>query len=67
MSDTANIVTGPHRPGPCPEHPYCLRRRCARLWCPHLIHIQLRNPGPGQPRRFCSTRCRVAEHRRLHN
>jgi hypothetical protein len=51
-------------PGPCPEHPDCLIQRCALWSCRHTFHFPLRRRG--QPRRFCSTRCRVAEHRSLH-
>ena len=61
MNTPANIVTSPP---PCPDHPNCLPRPCRRLWCPNLIHISLTSPG--QPRQYCTTRCRVAEHRRLH-
>jgi hypothetical protein len=50
-------------PGTCPEHEHCLLQRCRRLWCANTVHVRLRRPG--QPRRFCSTTCRVAEHRRL--
>ena len=50
--------------GPCPEHPGCIITRCARLHCARLIHILNQ---PGQPRRYCTPACRVAEHRRLHN
>jgi len=50
-------------PGPCPEHPGCLLVRCACLFCDRLIHLPLNRPG--QPRRYCTTACRVAEHRRL--
>ena len=52
----------PRAPGPCPEHPRCVLLRCARWLCPNTIH---RLPQPGQPRRYCSTACKVAEHRRL--
>ena len=61
----ANIVTGPTvptAPADCPELG-CVVRRCAHWHCRTLIHIDVTRPG--QPRRFCSTRCRVAEHRRL--
>ena len=61
MSTGANIVTGPPAvPGPCPQHPGCVLIRCAHLWCHNVVH---RVNQPGQPRRFCSTRCRVAAHR----
>lgn len=46
----------------CPEHVGCLLIRCDRFLYSRLVH---RGPGPGQPRRFCSPACRVAEHRRL--
>ena len=58
----ANIVTGPTVPADCPDLG-CVVRRCAHWHCATLIHIDVTRPG--QPRRFCSTRCRVAEHRRL--
>jgi hypothetical protein len=58
----ANIVTGPTTPADCPD-PGCVVRRCAHWHCRILIHVDVTRPG--QPRRFCSTRCRVAEHRRL--
>ncbi len=58
----ANIVTGPTGPAGWPELG-CVVRRCAHWHCRTLIHIDVTRPG--QPRRFCSTRCRVAEHRRL--
>jgi hypothetical protein len=48
--------------GPCPEHPHCILTKCARLLCPNTVHITIQ---AGQPRRFCSPACRVAEHRRL--
>ncbi len=60
MTTDANIVTGPPDPGPCPQHPGCFILRCHNMWCRHLIH---RKDQRGQPRRFCSTRCRVAHHR----
>ena len=62
MNTTANIVTTP--PALCTEHPHCLLTACHYLWCHNAVHYNL--TGPGQPRRYCSTRCRVAEHRRLH-
>ncbi len=49
--------------GPCAEHPDCIIIRCHRFLCPRPVHQPLRQPG--QPRRFCSPACRVAEHRRL--
>ena len=58
----ANIVTGPTASAECPDLG-CVVRRCAHWHCRTLIHIDVTRPG--QPRRFCSTRCRVAEHRRL--
>ena len=55
----------PTRPaGPCPDHPHCLVQRCRRWLCPRTFHTPLNQPG--QPRRYCSPACRVAEHRRLH-
>jgi hypothetical protein len=58
----ANIVTGPAASAGCPDLG-CVVRRCAHWHCRTLIHIDVTRPG--RPRRFCSTRCRVAEHRRL--
>ncbi|PZS22805.1 MAG: hypothetical protein DLM61_25255 [Pseudonocardiales bacterium] len=51
-------------PGPCPDHTVCLILRCQHWLCDRTFHLPLNQPG--QPRRFCSPRCRVAEHRRLH-
>jgi hypothetical protein len=53
----------PPGPGPCPKHPHCLILRCNRWLCPHNFHLPLIQRG--QPRRYCSPACRVAEHRRL--
>jgi hypothetical protein len=53
----------PDIPGPCNTHPGCVILRCQRIFCDRPIH---RLNQPGQPRRFCSPACRVAEHRRLH-
>lgn len=50
-------------PGPCPEHPDCLIACCRRFWCSRPVHVALNSRG--QPRRYCSPACRVAEHRRL--
>jgi hypothetical protein len=50
------------RRGPCPEHPHCIGTSCARFLCPNTVHMSI---GRGQPRRYCSPACRVAEHRRL--
>ena len=50
------------QPGPCTIHPGCVVIRCQRLHCDWPVH---RLDHPGQPRRFCSPACRVAEHRRL--
>jgi hypothetical protein len=52
----------PAEPGHCPTHPGCAIVRCRRFFCNKPVHILNR---PGRPRRFCSTACRVAEHRRL--
>jgi hypothetical protein len=52
----------PWVPGPCPEHPACILIRCHRIRCPRPAHVKL---GRGRPARFCSARCRVAEHRFL--
>jgi hypothetical protein len=49
-------------PGPCATHPGCVIQRCQRLHCSRAVHLLNQ---PGQPRRFCSPACRVAEHRRL--
>jgi hypothetical protein len=51
-------------PGPCPDHPTYLVVRCARWLCHRTFYLPLNQRG--QPRRFCSPRCRVAEHRSLH-
>lgn len=48
--------------GSCPTHPGCFITRCHRFLCDRAVHT--RN-HPGRPRRFCSSACRVAEHRRL--
>jgi MinD superfamily P-loop ATPase len=58
----ANIVTGPPVPAGCPDLGRVVRT-CAHWHCPTVIHIDVNRRG--QRRRFCSTRCRVAEHRRL--
>jgi hypothetical protein len=58
----ANIVTGPTGPAEGPSLGWVVRQ-CAHWHCRTLIHIDVTRRG--QPRRFCSTRCRVAEHRRL--
>ena len=50
------------RTGPCPTHPGCVITGCARRSCHVSIHLLNQR---GQPRRFCSPACRVAEHRRL--
>ena len=50
------------RHGLCPDHAHCILTSCARFLCPNTIHVTI---GPGQPRRYCSPACRVAEHRRL--
>lgn len=52
----------PGPPQPCPTHPGCRIARCQRMFCDHAVH---RLTQRGQPRRFCSPACRVAEHRRL--
>lgn len=52
----------PSSAGTCPTHPGCVIVRCARLLCSNPVH---RRNRPGQPRRFCSPACRVAEHRLL--
>lgn len=53
----------PQDHGPCPEHPHCILGRCAQFWCDRTIHIKI--GGRGQPRRYCSPACRVAQHRLL--
>ena len=53
----------PARIGTCPDHPHCLIRRCDRWLCQRTFHIPANQPG--QPRRYCTPACRVAEHRRL--
>ncbi len=50
-------------PSPCPEHPDCIIRTCQRFFCSRPVHVALISRG--QPRRYCSPACRVAEHRRL--
>ena len=55
--------TPPQAPGPCSDHPDCLVLRCRRLFCKRTFHQPLIQRG--QPRRYCSPACRVAEHRRL--
>jgi hypothetical protein len=50
-------------PGPCTEHPGCFLTACRRLWCTRPVHVALTSRG--QPHRYCSPACRVAEHRRL--
>ncbi len=59
MNLDANIVTG-RTATPCPDHPGCILLRCQNMWCTQPVH---RRSQPGQPRRFCTTRCRVAYHR----
>jgi hypothetical protein len=48
----------------CPTHPECHTVRCARFLCGNPVHR--RHNQRGQPRQFCSTACRVANHRLLH-
>ncbi len=48
--------------GVCPLHPGCVVVGCARFGCSQPVHV---GDQRGQPRRFCSPACRVAEHRRL--
>jgi hypothetical protein len=47
----------------CPDHPGCLMHRCGRWLCQAGFHVPTNQRG--QPRRYCSPACRVAEHRRL--
>ena len=47
----------------CDTHPSCYLARCGHYHCDQPIHRRLR--GPGRTRQYCSTACRVAEHRRL--
>ena len=49
-------------PRPCPTHPGCTIARCQYIRCSNPIH---RHKQRGRPRRYCSTRCRVADHRLL--
>jgi hypothetical protein len=64
-----NRTSGEYRYSPpsaaraCTTHPGCVITRCRRFLCDRPIHILNQR---GQPRRFCSPACRVAEHRRLH-
>jgi hypothetical protein len=58
----ANIVTGPTGRAEDPRLGWVVLR-CAHWHCRTLIHLDVTRPG--RPRRFCSTRCRVAEHRRI--
>jgi hypothetical protein len=51
----------PPVPGPCPDHTHCILLRCKRFLCPKTVHQT--TTGPGQPRRYCSPACRVAQHR----
>ena len=65
MSEHSEYRYSPAQPpGPCAEHPHCLVLRCHRWLCHNTFHLPLRRRG--QPRRYCSPACRVAEHRRLH-
>lgn len=64
MDTDANIVTSPALPGGCPDRG-CVVSRCAYWHCTTLIHVDVTRRG--RPRRFCSLRCRVAEHRRLNH
>ena len=41
----------------------CLIHRCDRWQCQHTFHQPANQRG--QPRRYCTPACRVAEHRRL--
>ncbi len=59
------VTPQPRLPAPCPDHPHCLLARCQRFFCSRPIHVRLR--GPGRLRQFCSTRCRVAQHRFDHS
>ncbi len=59
------VTPQPRLPGPCPDHPHCLLTRCQRFLCSRPVHVRLR--GPGRLRQFCSTRCRVAQHRFDHS
>jgi hypothetical protein len=64
MSEHREYRYSPTRPtGPCPDHPACVILRCQRWLCPRTFHRPLDRPG--QPRRYCTPACRVAEHRRL--
>ena len=52
----------PWVPGPCPDHQHCILVHCHRFGCSRPAHVTL---GRGRPARFCSARCRAAQHRRL--
>lgn len=60
---SANTVTDRPSAGPCPDHRGCVIHKCQHWHCRNMIHMNLNSRG--QRRKFCSTRCRVAEHRRL--
>jgi hypothetical protein len=66
---TENSNSGEYRYSPpgipqrCATHPQCVIVRCQRLFCDQPVHLLTQR---GQPRRFCSPACRVAEYRRLH-
>ena len=51
------------RPRALPGTPRLPSHQLPPVLCPRLIHRPLNHPG--QPGRFCSAACRVAEHRRL--
>ena len=51
-------------PAAMPRAPQLPAATMPAVPCPNLVHVNLTSRG--QPRRYCSTRCRVAEHRRLH-
>lgn len=60
---SSNTVTDQPAAGPCPDHSGCVIHKCEHWHCRNMIHMNLNSRG--QRRKFCGTRCRVAEHRRL--
>ncbi len=53
----------PARIQACQDHPHCLIHRCDRWRCERTFHVPVNQRG--QPRRYCTPACRVAEHRQL--
>jgi hypothetical protein len=58
-----DTVTDQPAAGSCPDHHGCVIHKCEHWHCRNMIHMNLNSRG--QRRKFCGTRCRVAEHRRL--